>query len=199
MTGTPLYTAISVHLGRPNTISSDLESLLYTLVDLVTEGRVPWRKQIFVKAVVTQKLEFLTDRALCERCLVGRSVNAELVRLVLDLRDLFVPSPPDSGLPDVDGGWYWPAVRPQAFLAVCKEALDRLGGPEQQQQEQSEEEAGTETAPTEGPLPSTSSSLPCSSYGKVGEAGFNWGETGEVGLVRATVRDNLYCLTTPTS
>lgn len=34
VTGTPLYAAISVLMGQPNSVSSDLESLFYTLVDI---------------------------------------------------------------------------------------------------------------------------------------------------------------------
>ena len=42
ITGTPAMTAISVHWGEPNSVSSDLESLLYSLIWVASDGKVPW-------------------------------------------------------------------------------------------------------------------------------------------------------------
>lgn len=38
--GTVMFSAISVLLGRPNTVSSDLESLFYTLLYIMLDGEV---------------------------------------------------------------------------------------------------------------------------------------------------------------
>lgn len=40
VTGTPLFSAISVSWGHANTPSSDLEALLYTLAFIATDGKV---------------------------------------------------------------------------------------------------------------------------------------------------------------
>ena len=57
--GTPIYTSLSVHDGRPHSCGDDMESLGYTLLWLQT-GMIPWEKDD-EDMIVTKKRYLLCD------------------------------------------------------------------------------------------------------------------------------------------
>ena len=117
VTGTVLYTAVSVLLGIPNSVSSDLESLLYSLIAISCDGKLPWRHAHSEDEVLGSKLHVLRSFDLRDRALRKLEVKRELVPLIESLSALFWPS---------DTMGYCTSVSPDAFVAVCEAELRRL-------------------------------------------------------------------------
>lgn len=116
ITGTVLYTAISVLLGLPNTVSSDLESLLYTLVSIACDGKLPWRHAHSEDEVLGSKLRLLLNTSSRSMALKRLEVNVVLLPLVNNLWDLFI----------ADDGQGYTSVCPTVFIGVCMDELEKL-------------------------------------------------------------------------
>ena len=115
VTGTILFCALSVLSGGVNTVSSDLESLLYVLVQVASGGKLPGRHALSPKQVEAYKFvsfvrSFESD--------VLRECKAELQPLVRDLAHLF------SG-----GGIYRTDVTCRQFLEACGKHMRPASGP----------------------------------------------------------------------
>lgn len=117
ITGTILYTAISVLLELPNTVSSDLESLMYTLVSIACDGKLPWRHARSEDEVLGSKFRLLTNPSARSAALGRLEANSDLLPLVDNLWDLFLAD---------DGQGYCSSVSPEDFISVCEDGLEKL-------------------------------------------------------------------------
>ena len=98
--GTILFSAFSVLWGDNNTVSSDLESLFYTLLAIVCDGEVPGCREASSTRVAAYRMAAMFHpREFEDRVL--RKVPSEFRPLIQGLRNLFfkdlpAPSPGHS-------------------------------------------------------------------------------------------------------
>ena len=140
MTGTPLFMALSVAWGDPHTVSSDLESLFYSLLYIASDGKVSHIVSIFsaphylplfssffacLQVPPGQKLGFRRCVAakatamLSEKVFEARVIGAcqeELKPLIRELRGLFFQRSRTSLAYNFE-------INPHHFLNICKRHL----------------------------------------------------------------------------
>jgi len=116
VTGTLDFTAISVQGGMLNSLSSDLESLVYSLIYVATDGRLPWRHQLDENSAKALKIDAIMNAKWLDHQLSALEAKPELIPLITGLARMFRGRQ----------GGYNPVVNVQAFKKACIVELTRL-------------------------------------------------------------------------
>jgi hypothetical protein len=116
VTGTLDFTAISVQEGMLNSLSSDLESLVYSLIYVATDGRLPWRHQHDENSSKALKIDAIMNAKWLDHQLSALEAKPELIPLITRLARMFRGRQ----------GGYNPVVNVQAFKKACIVELTRL-------------------------------------------------------------------------
>lgn len=108
ITGTPSFMALSVLKGKPQTVSSELESLYYSMLYAATSGALHWGQYSREEsAAYDAKMASMLNAAECQAKVVARIHSAELVPIATRLRALFF-----------EDGLYISNVTPELFISA---------------------------------------------------------------------------------
>lgn len=87
-TGTPAFLAVAVLEGQQQSVGSDLESLLYSLMYIAMERALPWLG-LLGRAAVDRKIACMTSNQLFSSKVLDKIPSITLRKVVAELRQLF--------------------------------------------------------------------------------------------------------------